>query len=274
MEIPFWQVDAFASQVFRGNPAGVCMLDEWIADDVMQAIARENGLSETAFFVPAVDGMDGASQLVADGGEQGYAIRWFAPAREVDLCGHATLAAGHVVLGAVDPRASRVEFASNSGLVSVAREQDLLYLDFPARPAQPCRPPSGLEDVLGAQPSEVLRARDLMVVFDDEETVRTLTPDLERIAYLDCFAVIATAPGCEADFVSRFFAPAAGIPEDPVTGSAHCTLVPYWSNRLGKERLRAFQLSERGGELWCRDEGQRVAIGGRAVTYLTGTIFI
>ncbi len=259
MEIPFWQVDAFASQVFAGNPAGVCLLEAWLGENLLQSIAAENGLPETAFLVPA---------------ECGYEIRWFTPTREVDLCGHATLAASHVVMTDLDPRTVEVEFASKSGRLRVSRRQDLLYLDVPSRPPVPCAPPAGLEAILGARFCQVLRARDLMVVFEDERTVRALAPDLAAVARLDCFAVIVTAPGSESDFVSRFFAPAAGIPEDPVTGSAHSTLVPYWSRRLGKKELYARQLSERGGELWCHDEGERVVIGGRAVSYLAGTITI
>ena len=259
MEIPFYQVDAFANALFSGNPAGVCLLQDWPQDQVLQAIAAENNLSETAFLVSSA---------------QGYELRWFTPTMEVDLCGHATLASGHVIFEFVDPGASRVTFTSNSGPLAVEQREGLLFLDFPSRKPEPCEPPEGLEAILGARPTEVLCARDLMVVLDDEKTLRQLTPDLAAVAQLDIFALLVTAPGQDADFVSRFFAPGAGVPEDPVTGSAHCTLVPYWSQRLGRQDLHAMQLSPRGGELHCTDRGERVAIGGRCITYLAGTIML
>lgn len=259
MEIAFYQIDAFASRVFAGNPAGVCLLDEWLPDDAMQSIAAENNLSETAFLVSQGDL---------------YGLRWFTPTVEVDLCGHATLASGHVIFDYVRRGATRVEFQSQSGRLSVERKRDLLFLDFPSRKALPSAAPEGLAAMLRSAPSEVLSSRDLMVVFDDESAVRSLDPDLEAVAKLDAFALIATAPGKDSDFVSRFFAPRVGIPEDPVTGSAHCTLIPYWAARLGKKDLHAFQLSKRGGELFCEDRGERVSIGGRCVTYLSGTIRI
>lgn len=256
-QIPFFQVDAFTGEVFRGNPAGVCLLERWPGDDLLQAIAAENNLSETAFLV---------------GREASRELRWFTPAVEVDLCGHATLASGHVIFSHLEPRHARAEFATKSGTLSVEKRDGLLWLDFPSRAPAPCATPAGLGEMLGARPSEVLCARDLMAVFEDEATVRGLQPDLAAVARLEHFALIATAPGRDADFVSRFFAPRAGIPEDPVTGSAHCTLVPYWAQRLGRKELRALQLSRRGGELFCVDRGERVLIGGRAITYLRGTI--
>lgn len=259
MQIPFYQIDAFASQVFAGNPAGVCLLQEWLPDGILQSIATENNLSETAF-------------LVQNG--RGYDLRWFTPTVEVDLCGHATLASGHAIFEFINRDGTRVEFQSKSGRLSVHRKGDLLFLDFPSRKPIPCPVPDGLAAVLGATPSQVLSSRDLMVVFDDEDVVRTLAPDLDAIAKLAGFALIVTAPGRHSDFVSRFFAPAAGVPEDPVTGSAHCTLIPYWAERLGKQKLHALQLSKRGGELFCEDRGDRVEIGGRCVTYLSGTITI
>ncbi|MBW1784237.1 MAG: PhzF family phenazine biosynthesis protein [Deltaproteobacteria bacterium] len=259
MEIPFYQIDAFAFQIFSGNPAGVCLLKSWLPDDVLQSIAAENNLPETAFLVGQGDRYD---------------LRWFTPAVEIDLCGHATLASGHVIFQFVDRDLERVEFRSKSGNLSVERKNNLLFLDFPSRKPLPCPTPDGLTSILGAAPSQVLSSRDMLVVFDDENTVRTLNPKLDAVAKLENFAVIVTAPGQDSDFVSRFFAPSAGIPEDPVTGSAHCTLVPYWSERLGKKDLHAFQLSKRGGELFCIDRGDRVSIGGRAVTYLAGTIMI
>ena len=259
MKIPFYQIDAFTSEVFAGNPAGVCLLDDWLQDEVLLSIAAENNLPETAFLVRR---------------EDHYDLRWFTPEVEIDLCGHATLASGHVIFNFVDSDSDRVEFMSKSGRLSVERRGDLLFLDFPSRKPAVCVTPEGLDTMLGAPPLDVLAARDLLVVFDDENVVRNLDPDLDAIAKLDGFAVIVTAPGKNSDFVSRFFAPGAGIPEDSVTGSAHCTLVPYWAERLGKKELHAFQLSKRGGELFCKDNGDRVSIGGRAVTYLSGTIMI
>ncbi|MEJ2606818.1 MAG: PhzF family phenazine biosynthesis protein [Anaerolineales bacterium] len=257
MEIPFYQIDAFTNEVFSGNPAGVCLLEEWLPEATLRSIAAENNLPETAFLVPQ---------------EKQYDLRWFTPKVEIDLCGHATLASGHVIFTYVDPQAQRAEFMSKSGRLSVERRDDLLFLDFPTRKAAVLDRPEGLDGILGASPTEVLASRDLMAVFEDEDQIRALTPDLDAVAALDYFALIVTAPGRNSDFVSRFFAPGAAIPEDPVTGSAHCTLIPYWSERLGKKELHAFQLSARGGELFCADRGERVSIGGRCVTYLTGSI--
>jgi PhzF family phenazine biosynthesis protein len=257
LKIPFYQIDAFANAVFSGNPAGVCLLEDWLPEATLQSIAAENNLPETAFLVPQ---------------EKHYDLRWFTPKVEMDLCGHATLASGYVIFTYVDPEAQRAEFMSKSDKLSVDRQDDLLFLDFPTRKARAVERSAGLDEILGDSPLEVLASRDLMAVFDSEEKIRALTPDLAAIAQLDHFALIVTAPGRNSDFVSRFFAPGAAIPEDPVTGSAHCTLIPYWSERLGKKKLHAFQLSARGGELFCADRGDRVAIGGRCTTYLTGTI--
>lgn len=259
MDIPFYQIDAFTGRVFAGNPAGVCLLDRWIEDHVLQSIAAENNLPETAFLVKAV-------------GQ--YELRWFTPKVEIDLCGHATLASAFAIFENIDPDARRVDFQTKSGRLSVERRGDLLMMDFPSRRPQPCQRPDHIADIMGIPPIQTFRSRDLMLVYENEDQVRTLKPDLTKVASLDCFAVIVTAPGTKSDFVSRFFAPAAGIPEDPVTGSAHCTLIPYWSERLGKKKLHALQLSERGGELFCEDRGERAAIGGRAATYLSGTIKI
>jgi PhzF family phenazine biosynthesis protein len=257
MRLPLYQVDAFTGRVFAGNPAAVCPLERWLEDAVMQSIAAENNLSETAFFVRAGDG---------------YEIRWFTPAQEVDLCGHATLASGYVVFRHLDRTAPAVSFRSKSGPLAVTRDGDKLCLDFPAWAPAPCPRPPALEDALGRAPSELLRAEDYLAVFDREEDVRALAPRMDRIAALDALGLIATAPGASADFVSRFFAPRAGVPEDPVTGRAHCTLTPFWSARLGRKKLKALQVSARGGELWCEDRGARVSICGRAVQYLEGTI--
>jgi predicted PhzF superfamily epimerase YddE/YHI9 len=261
MRLPIYQVDAFADRVFGGNPAAVCPLDAWLPDATMQAIAAENNLAETAFFVP--DGAD-------------YALRWFTPAVEVDLCGHATLASGHVVFSFLHPERDRVNFHTvKAGTLAVAKRGELLVMDFPAWPASPTEPPPGLLAALGGTPREVLRARDHLVVYDSAADVAALEPDLAALADVDCWAAIATAPGDNGiDFVSRFFAPRQGVPEDPVTGSAHCTLVPYWAKRLGEKELEARQISRRGGALSCSLEGDRVNIAGRAVLYLEGRISV
>jgi PhzF family phenazine biosynthesis protein len=260
MRIPLYQVDAFASKVFTGNPAAVCPLKgEWLDDEILQAIAAENCLSETAFFVKR--------------GER-YELRWFTPLVEVDLCGHATLASAHVILNELDPARKSVEFDTRSGELRVIRDGELLSMDFPARPPQPCPPPQALTEALGQPPLEVQTSRDLLALFDSEDEVRSLVPRMDVLKEVAQFAVIVTAPGRDSDFVSRFFAPRAGVDEDPVTGSAHSTLVPYWSKRLNKASLYARQVSRRGGELWCEDLGDRVTIKGRAVMYLKGSIQI
>lgn len=257
MRLPLYQIDAFTNRVFGGNPAAVVILDRWLPDDTCQAIAAENNLSETAFVVPDPDTTP---------------LRWFTPTVEVDLCGHATLAAGHVLFAYHYPTRDRLRFSTRSGIVAVSRDAERLSLDFPARPAVRIAVSEELTAALGARPREAYAARDTLAVFDSEEVIRTLRPDFARLAMLDTFGVIASAPGDEVDFVSRFFGPRAGIPEDPVTGSAHCTLVPYWAARLGRQTLHARQLSLRGGELYCELNGDRVAIAGRAVEYLRGEI--
>jgi len=257
VQIPIYQVDAFASRVFTGNPAAVCPLDTWLPDAQLQAIAAENNLSETAFFV-----RDGDA----------YQLRWFTPAVEVDLCGHATLASAFVLYRELGVTTPQIRFRTKSGELTVSRDGDRLALDSPARPAGPCQVHPDLVRALGREPENVLAARDYLVIYPSEEDVRALKPNMELLATMDRFAVIVTAPGDRHDFVSRFFAPAKGVPEDPVTGSAHCTLIPYWAKRLGKSQLHAFQASARGGELWCADRGDRVHIAGHAVLFLRGTI--
>jgi PhzF family phenazine biosynthesis protein len=261
MRIPLYQIDAFADGPFTGNPAAVCPLEEWLPDHVMQAIAAENNLSETAFFVREGDG---------------YRLRWFTPTTEVDLCGHATLASAFVVFRWLMPQRNEVTFRTQqAGPLTVSRDGDQLALDFPARPPSACAMPDGIAAALGRPPAAVLAARDYLAVYETADDIRALTPDFAAIARFDRFAVIATAPGTEGiDFVSRFFAPARGVDEDPVTGSAHCTLIPYWAERLGKTRLEARQLSRRGGALTCAPHGDRVTIAGRAVLYLEGRITI
>lgn len=259
MEIPAYQVDAFTSSIFGGNPAMVCPLDEWLPDETLQAIAMENNLSETAFFVKSA--------------EQ-YHLRWFTPAVEVDLCGHATLASAYVLFEFLEPRREEVTFNTASGELTVTRHGNRLALDFPSRPPKPAAPCPGLLEALGPAPAEVLAARDYMVVYGHEDTVRTLEPDMRALLDIDLFAVIVTAPGRRCDFVSRFFAPAKGVNEDPVTGSAHCTLIPYWAARLGKSNLLARQVSLRGGDLYCEHRGDRVTIAGEAALFLKGAIIL
>lgn len=262
MRLPIYQVDAFADALFGGNPAAICPLSEWLPDATMQAIAAENNLAETAFFVP--DGRD-------------FGLRWFTPTVEVDLCGHATLASGHVVLRLMEPEREAVAFKTvKAGTLTVRRHADMLMMDFPSRPPAPIEPPPGLLAALGGKPRQVLKARDHMVVYGSPPEVSALDPDFAALAKVeDCWAAIVTAPGENGiDFVSRFFAPAKGVPEDPVTGSSHCTLVPYWAGRLGKNELRARQLSRRGGTLTCALHGDRVSIGGRTVLYLEGQITV
>ncbi len=259
MTVPIYQIDAFASEPFKGNSAAVCPLEEWLSDDVMQNIAMENNLAETAFFVK--------------NGES-YDLRWFTPVMEVDLCGHATLASAFVIYEYLTPDTQRVRFRTKSGLLEVKKEKDLLAMFFPVRPPESCTPEENLFKAFNRQPDTVLKSRDYFLVYHSEETIRSLDPDMELLSTLDCLGTIVTAPGDASDFVSRFFAPGAGIPEDPVTGSAHCTLIPYWAEVLGKKMLHAFQVSKRGGELFCEDMGDRVKISGKAVTFLTGTITI
>lgn len=257
-KVPYFEVHAFASELFRGNPAGVCPLSAWLGDALMQKIAAENGLPETAFFAPR--GND-------------YDLRWFTPTTEVDLCGHATLASAFILFTEQGFDGDTVRFHSRSGPLTVSRSADILTLDFPSRPPRGCAAPQGLIEGLGAKPIEISKARDYFAVFASAKEVGGLRPDFGLLGALD-EKVIVTAPGDDCDFVSRFFAPTAGIDEDPVTGSAHCTLIPYWAQRLGKNKLRARQISKRGGELFCELAGDRVHIGGKAVLYLRGELEI
>lgn len=255
--IPYFVVHAFTDTVFAGNPAGVCMLDAWLDERLMQRIAAENRLSETAFVVAA---------------EEGYDLRWFTPAAEVDLCGHATLATAHVLFAHLGFEGEAIRFTTRSGPLAVWREGHALVMDFPARPAIPIETPPVLVAGLGRRPVETLRARDLLAVFASEHEVRSLDPDFDVLASLDCTGIIATAPGGDVHFVSRFFAPRVGVPEDPVTGSAHCTLAPFWGQRLGRSQLAARQVSARGGEIACRLVDDRVHIAGQAVLYTRGLL--
>ena len=266
MNLPFFWIDAFASRVFAGNPAGVVPLEHWLPDDGLQHIAFENGLAETAFFVRT--------------GPDRFHLRWFTPAVEVDLCGHATLATAFTLFTQLGQPGDRVAFDSRSGPLSVARlAAGWLELDFPATPTAPESDDAtgrAVAGALGLAPTWLGRTRfDLFAVLPDAETVRTLRPDLDRVAAAGGRGLIVTAAGGDgADFVSRFFAPQSGVPEDPVTGSSHCALVPYWSEQLGRTRLRARQVSARGGELRCEARGDRVGIAGNAVLYLRGQISV
>jgi len=260
MTIPIYQVDAFTLGPFSGNPAAVCLLDAWLDDDTMQSIAAENNLAETAFIVAR---------------EGGYDLRWYTPAIEVDLCGHATLAAGFVVLNHLRPDLDSVSFDTMSGKLIVTREGDRLSMDFPARAPTLATVSQALSDALGEAPSEVHLSRDILVVYDDEASVRRLSPDQAKLLALDeGLGVIVTARGDTVDFVSRFFVPKAGIAEDPVTGSAHCTLVPFWAERLGRSQFVAHQVSQRGGELHCEHRGDRVIMSGHCTLFLTGSIHL
>lgn len=264
MKLPLYWIDAFTDRVFGGNPAAVVPLTDWLDDASLQKIAFENGLSETAFLVQTA--------------EARYDLRWFTPAVEVDLCGHATLASGHVLFHELGQTGTRVTFDSRSGPLSVSRRGNgKLELDFPARPATAAAAPAALVAGLGQPPAEVRRSERMwLCVYPTPEDVANLRPNHAQLAELQPGRIIVTAPGRDCDFVSRFFAPDAGIPEDPVTGSAHCTLMPYWAERLGRNALHAKQVSARGGELWCElvNAGgeDRVRIAGRAVLYLRGEI--
>ncbi|MBM3540732.1 MAG: PhzF family phenazine biosynthesis protein [Alphaproteobacteria bacterium] len=260
MDLPLFQIDAFTGRVFGGNPAAVCPLERWLPDATLQAIASENNLSETAFFVP--EGAD-------------YRLRWFTPATEVDLCGHATLATAALILDRLEPGRAAVRFHTRSGVLEVARAGEMLAMDFPSLPAAPVALDPQVSQALGAAPVELLRAeRDYLAVFETEAQVKALAPDLAALRTLARPVMIATAPGTDVDFVSRSFAPALGVPEDPATGSTHCTLTPYWAARLGKTALRARQVSQRGGELECVLSGARVTIKGRTAFYLEGRIHV
>lgn len=259
MSLQIFQVDAFTKEPFHGNPAAVVPLDTWLPTETMQAIALENNLAETAYFIREGDG---------------YGLRWFTPTVEMDLCGHATLASAHVLFDVLGETADVLRFQTKSGELTVARESDRLVLDFPARPAALADAPTGLIEAIGRQPREILRSRDYLLVYDTEDDIRAIKPDFNALANIDTHAVIITAKGNESDFVSRFFAPEVGVNEDPVTGSAHCTLIPYWAGKLGKTELYARQLSARGGELFCELRGDRVKIGGNAVLYMKGEIYV
>ena len=258
MKIPIYQVDAFASKLFKGNPAAVCPLDKWLPDHIMQNIAMENNLSETAFFLE-------------DSGS--FQIRWFTPKAELDLAGHPTLATAHIIFNEFNLGGKKVIFKTKLGdTLNVILKDNLYLMDFPSRLPQPLRDIDVFYDALGKKPKKVLAHRDAVAVYDNEDDIKSIYPDMEKLKELEYPAVVVTAIGDKADFVSRNFAPKLGIPEDPVTGSAHCELIPYWSKILNKKEMLAYQLSERGGKIYCIDNNDRVSIGGEAITFFRGEI--
>ncbi|SMO54603.1 PhzF family phenazine biosynthesis protein [Fodinibius sediminis] len=261
MNISLYQVDAFASDVFEGNPAAVCPLDGWLPDELMQQIALENNLSETAFFVKA---------------GQGYQLRWFTPATEVDLCGHATLGSAHVLFEHLGYDRESIVFDTRSGELEVCRRGRQLVMDFPAARLNAFDPPAALEEALQVSAVKVYRDMDILCVVEDGERLQSIAPDFQLLGTIDTRGVIVTAPSTDErfDFISRFFAPAAGVNEDPVTGSAHTILVPYWSRTLHQKELVGRQVSARGGTVFCEDRGRRVLLAGEACTYLEGQITI
>ena len=261
----YYVVDVFTDKRFHGNPAGVCLLDEWLDDTVLQNIAAENNLAETAFLFKR-DGY--------------YDLRWFTPELEIDLCGHATMGSAYVLFEFVERPADTLHFHTLSGTLTVTKDNGMLWMDFPARPGQPVPNYRTLSKALGFSNFLTYKSADILVVLDNEEMVRKAAPDFDILKEIrreaampdNAFGIIVTASGSDCDFVSRFFAPNAGVNEDPVTGRAHCVLIPYWSERLGKTSMTARQLSKRGGQLWCKAAGERVIIGGKVQLYLTGEI--
>lgn len=260
MELSIYQIDAFSKVLFKGNPAAVCPLDNWISDELMQAIAMENNLSETVFFVKE---------------GEGFHIRWFTPEVEVDLCGHATLAASYVIFEVLKHTGNKIVFSSKSGALEVTRESDGMFtLNFPITPYEKCEVPSVLYDALNTNILETYSSMDLVVLLSSQAEVETLRPNMELLKTIKHRGTIVTAPGNEVDFVSRFFGPQSGVNEDSVTGSAHTILAPFWGKKLNKNKMVARQLSQRGGELICELENNRVKMSGYAKCFMTGTIFL
>ena len=262
MKIDLFQIDAFTNKLFAGNPAAVCPLETWLADELLQQIAIENNLAETAYFVKLENG--------------NYHLRWFTPETEMDLCGHATLASAYVLFEELKYPHDKITFESKSGMLKVSKVDNYLQLDFPSRPPNKAELPRSISQALNIQPQEVWKARDYLLVYNSAEEIKNLKPNISLLdqVNIDPGGIIVTARGEKADFVSRFFTPQASVFEDPVTGSAHCTLVPYWANRLNKTNFHALQISSRGGELFCELQDERVLIRGEAVKYLTGIIEI
>jgi PhzF family phenazine biosynthesis protein len=254
-----YQVDAFTSKLFGGNPAAVCPLEAWLPDEVMQQLAAENNLSETAFFVEERDG---------------FHLRWFTPEFEIDLCGHATLATAFVLFNHLNFTKEVILFRTKSGLLEVRKKGELIELNFPSRMPQPCDIPEALLKGVNFPPSKVLKSRDYFLVYDDETLIKQIIPDFDYLNQLDTIGVIVTAASKEVDFISRFFVPNSVIGEDPVTGSAHCNLIPYWSTKLNKTTLTSRQVSAREGELFCEDQGERVTMAGHAVLYSKGEFYL
>ena len=260
MKLNIYQVDAFADNIFEGNPAAVIPLESWLPDSLMQKIALENNLSETAFFIPA---------------ENGFHIRWFTPLAEVDLCGHATLASAHVLFNHLNYNKNEISFQSRSGNLKVKKENDLIVLNFPASTLTEIEIPENLKSAFNFQAKNCFKGRDdLMLIFENEEDIVNLKPNFQKITASKTRGIIVTAKSNNYDFVSRFFAPTVGVNEDPVTGSGHTMLIPFWAEQLDKTSLLAKQVSTRGGILYCKNLGERVEIGGLAVTYLVGEISV
>lgn len=256
----YYVVDAFTDKIFSGNPAGVCLAPQALDSALMQSIAAENNLAETAFVTPRGDDYD---------------LRWFTPEAEIDLCGHATLGTAFVLANFEEPGRDVMRFHTLSGLLTVTKRGELFEMDFPARGPVPVPADTRLEKALGVPVLEAHLSRDLLVLVENEQSLRGIRPDFALLGEIpDCLAVAVTAKGEDADFVSRFFAPGVGVPEDPVTGSSHATLIPFWSERLGKKTMTARQLSKRGGTLYCENCGDRVKIAGRAALYLSGEIYV
>ncbi|MFC2151548.1 PhzF family phenazine biosynthesis protein [Bacteroidota bacterium] len=260
MKIPIYQVDAFTDHIFGGNPAAVCPLKEWLDTDTMQKIAEENNLSETAFYVPKNDFFE---------------IRWFTPKVEINLAGHPTLATAWVIFNELNYSSNNIRFISPlSGELNIEKKDELITMDFPSNKPEPIKEPKFLVEALGKNPLEILNSRDLLVVYKNQQEIEAIKPDYGLLEKIDTFGIIITAPGEDSDFVSRFFAPRAGINEDPVTGSAHTILIPYWAEKLNKTRMSAIQLSERIGKLQCEYLGNRVKISGTAKLFIKGEIII
>jgi PhzF family phenazine biosynthesis protein len=262
VKIPSYHIDAFAGAIFSGNPAMVCPLDRWLDDETLQLITRENSLPVTAFFVESGDH---------------YELRWFAEAVELNLCGHGTIATASVIFDSMDGDQESITFKTKGGTFNVARDGSLIVMDFPVHEAAPCSPrPEDLVRALGREPREILKAQNqnYLAVYEGEEDIRAIAPDMELLKAVDCLGAIVTAKGANSDFVSRYFAPGLGIPEDAATGSTHCTLAPYWSKRLGLRKLHALQLSQRGGELWCESLDDKVRISARAARYAEGFLHV
>lgn len=257
----YYVVDVFTKERYHGNPAGICLVEEALEPSLMQSIAMENNLAETAFLVNKEEGV--------------YDLRWFTPEVEIDLCGHATMGSAYVLMNFVDPALKKVDFHTMSGILTVTRNNDLYTMNFPSRKPEPCEVPALLEKALGVKVLETHLSRDLLVLVENEQTLAGIQPDMSLLAKMDeIFGVIVTAKGNQYDFVSRYFAPGSGIPEDPVTGSSHSTLIPFWSERLEKQEMIAAQLSKRGGILYCKELDSRVEISGNAVLHLTGEIML